>query len=252
MDNQKMIKEAASRIKLGKHVVFFTGAGISTESGIPDYRSKGGIWKKFQPVYFQDFMASRDARIKYWQRKSELYQDLMAARPNLAHQALVHLRGMDLLQMVITQNIDGLHQLAGLSPKLVVELHGNTMRVRCMSCNALSTIKEAQARLEAGDLAPECSCGGYLKPDTISFGQSMPVKEMELAHTAAENADVFVVIGSTLLVQPAASLPVLAKQRGACLIIINLSETPCDGQADILIRGKAGEVLPAIVKQITV
>ena len=164
----------------GKNVVF-TGAGISTESGIPDYRSKGGIWDKFRPVYFDEFMSSREARVEYWRRKAELYQDLVQARPNPAHISLFKLYEMGLLEAVITQNIDGLHQESGIPDDRVIELHGSNRRVRCMSCGSVTSIHEAQERLKRGDLAPECECGGYLKPDTISFGQAMPEWEMQRA-----------------------------------------------------------------------
>jgi NAD-dependent deacetylase len=245
MDNNIYVI-AQQTAEAGRNVVF-TGAGISTESGIPDFRSKGGIWDKYRPVMFDEFMSSEEARIEYWKRKSELYDDLVRAKPNPAHKSLVELYKMGLLEAVITQNIDGLHQKAGLPDERVIELHGNTLRVRCMSCDKVTSVHEAQKRIEAGDLAPECDCGGYLKPDTISFGQSMPVVEVQEATELSHNSDFFMVVGSTLLVQPAALMPVYAKQNGAYLAIVNLSETPCDDLSDVLIRGKAGEVLPGMV-----
>jgi len=244
----KKISLIARQIAKGGKNIFFTGAGISTESGIPDYRSKGGIWDKFRPVYFDEFMSSKKSRIEYWREKSELYHDLVQAKPNPAHISLVKLHDMGLLESVITQNIDGLHQESGLPDEKVIELHGNTRRVRCMSCSRISSIHNAQKRIEKGDLAPECECGGYLKPDTVSFGQAMPVKEVEKATTLSRSCDCFIVVGSTLLVQPAALMPVYAKQSGAFLGIINLSETPCDENCDVLIRGKAGKVLQEIVE----
>jgi NAD-dependent deacetylase len=240
----------AQKITEGRKNVVFTGAGISTESGIPDYRSKGGIWDKFRPVYFDEFMSSKEARIEYWRRKSELYQDLTKAEPNPAHKALVTLYEMDLLKAVITQNIDGLHQKAGLPDEKVIELHGNTLRVRCMSCGKISSIHDAQKRIEAGDLAPECECGGYLKPDTISFGQAMPVEEVRKAVELSQSCDVFMVVGSTLLVQPAALMPDYAKRNGAFLVIVNLSDTPYDSVCDALIHGKAGEILQKILHEV--
>ena len=233
----------------GKNVIF-TGAGISTESGIPDYRSKGGIWDKFKPVYFDEFMSSKEARIEYWHRWSELYDDLTQAKPNLAHMAIVKLHEMGLLEAVITQNIDGLHQKAGLPDDKIVELHGNTRRIRCMHCNTISSIHEAKKRLDDEDLAPECECGGYLKPDTISFGQAMPADKVERAVILSKNSNFFMVVGSTLVVQPAAHMPVYAKNSGAFLAIINLSETPCDGICDVRINGKAGKVLEKITNEI--
>ena len=228
----------------------FTGAGISTESGIPDYRSQGGIWDKFRPVYFDEFMSSKDSREEYWHRWVALYQGIVEARPNDAHMALARLEKMGLLQAVITQNIDGLHQASGLAEEKIIELHGNTCRIRCMSCREITPIADVQARLAAGDMAPECECGGFLKPDTISFGQAMPVAEVERAAALSQACDFFLVVGSTLLVQPAAHMPVYAKNGGAFLAIINLSDTPCDQMSDVLIRAKAGEVLQRIAYEV--
>ena len=247
--NEK-ISLIAQRILEGDKNIVFSGAGISTESGIPDYRSKGGIWDKFRPVYFDEFMSSKNARIEYWRRKAELYHDLVQAKPNPAHISLVKLYEMGLLEAVITQNIDGLHQESGLPDEKVIELHGNTRRVRCMSCGNTISIHEAQKCIEAGDLAPECECGGYMKSDTISFGQSMPADEVEKAIDLSRNCDFFLVVGSTLLVQPAALMPSYAKQGGAFLAIVNLSETPYDERCDVLIRGNAGETLLDIVNTI--
>ncbi len=228
----------------------FTGAGISTESGIPDYRSQGGIWDKFRPVYFDEFMSSKEARQEYWRRWAALYQGIVAAKPNAAHRSLARLEQTGLLQAVITQNIDGLHQASGLAAEKIIELHGNTCRVRCMSCRRIFPVDGVQERLAAGDMAPECDCGGFLKPDTISFGQAMPIAEVEKAAALSQDCDFFLVVGSTLLVQPAAQMPVYAKNCGAFLAIINLSETPCDGMCNVLIRGKAGEVLEQIVNEV--
>jgi NAD-dependent deacetylase len=246
----KKISLLAEKISKSDSNVVFTGAGISTESGIPDYRSKGGIWDKFRPVYFDEFMSSKKARVEYWRRKAELYHDLVNAKPNPAHMSLVRLHEMGLLEAVITQNIDGLHQESGLPDEKVVELHGNTRRVRCLSCGKKIAIHEVQKRVESGDLAPECECGGYLKSDTVSFGQALPEDEVQRAQELSQNCDFFLVVGSTLLVQPAALMPYYAKQGGAFLAIINLSETPYDEVCDVLIRGKAGEVLTQIVHEV--
>jgi NAD-dependent deacetylase len=244
------ITQIADKIAEGGKNIIFTGAGISTESGIPDYRSKGGLWDKFRPVYFDEFMSSKESRIEYWRRKSELYHDIDQAKPNKAHMAVKALYDMGLIESVITQNIDGLHQEAGLPDGKVIELHGSNRRIRCMSCGEISSIHEAQKRIEAGDLAPECSCGGYLKPDTISFGQSMPTDEVKKAEELSGSCNFFMVIGSTLLVQPASLMPDYARQAGAFLAIVNLSETPYDDICDVLIVQKAGEVLPAIVNSL--
>lgn len=249
MNMNEQISLIADKLAKGGASVVFTGAGISTESGIPDYRSQGGLWDKFTPVYFDEFMSSKKARIKYWERKSALYYDLEKARPNPAHNAVASLFNMGLIQAVITQNIDGLHQDSGIPEDKVVELHGNTKRVRCMTCGELSTVAEAQKRIEAGDLAPECSCGGYLKPDTISFGQAMPQAKVQQATKFSSNCDFFMVVGSTLLVQPAALMPEYALRAGAFLAILNLSETPYDKNCHALIRQKAGKVLEQIVSK---
>ncbi len=243
-----LITLISRKIKEGGKNVVFTGAGISTESGIPDYRSQGGIWDKFRPVYFDEFMSSRKAREEYWQQKATLYRGLMRAEPNPAHKALAKLHGLGLLESVITQNVDGLHQASGLPDEVIIELHGNTRRIRCMSCRRLSPIDEVYKRLNEGEAAPECACGGYLKPDTISFGQAMPAVEVEKAAALSQDCDFFMVVGSTLLVQPAAHMPYYAKNQGAFLAIVNLSETPCDSMSDVLIRGKAGEVLAKIIR----
>ena len=244
------IAQIAAKIKEGSRNVVFTGAGISTESGIPDYRSQGGIWDKFRPVYFDEFMSSRQSREEYWRRWVELYQGIVRAKPNAAHMALAGLHDRGLLQALITQNVDGLHQESGLPEDVITELHGNTRRIRCMSCRAIFPVDDVRRRLADGDTAPECNCGGYLKPDTISFGQAMPVTEVQRATQLSRNCDFFLVVGSTLLVQPAAHMPVYAKQNGAFLAVLNLSETPCDTSCDVLIREKAGNVLQKILKEV--
>jgi NAD-dependent deacetylase len=247
---QEAISKIARKIKQGGKNIVFTGAGISTESGIPDYRSQGGIWDKFRPVYFDEFMSSKDSREEYWRRWVALYQGIVEAQPNAAHMALARLEKMGLLQAVITQNIDGLHQASGLTEENIIELHGNTRRIRCMSCRRITPIADVQQRLAAGDMAPECECGGFLKPDTISFGQAMPVAEVEKAAALSQACNFFLVVGSTLLVQPAAHMPIYAKNGGAFLAIIILSDTPCDDMCNVLIRGKAGEVLQQIVNEV--
>ena len=244
------ISTIAGKIAEGGKNIVFTGAGISTESGISDYRSKGGIWDQFKPVYYDEFLSSKDARIEHWRQKMELYDDLVKAEPNPAHLGVAALNEMGFLEAVITQNIDGLHQAAGLPDEKIIELHGNSTRAKCLKCGTILSIAEAHKQISAGDLAPECECGGYLKTDTISFGQAMPVAEMEKAAELSRSCDVFLVIGSTLIVHPAASLPALAQESRAFTAIINLSETPYDKMFDVLIRGKAGEVMQQIVHHI--
>jgi NAD-dependent deacetylase len=246
---EKIAKTAEMILRNGNNVIF-TGAGISTESGIPDYRSQGGLWDKFQPIYFDDFMSREEARIEYWQQWKGLDLALNQADPNMGHQAVAELYHLGYVQTVITQNIDGMHQASGIPENAVIELHGNARRIRCMRCSAISTTAAAQKRLASGDAAPACDCGGYLKPDTVSFGQSMPMEKVRLAMTLSEQCDLFIVVGSTLLVQPAAHMPIYAKQNNAFLAIINLSDTPCDDAADLLIRQKAGGVLNGIMQAV--
>ena len=244
------VSQIAKKILQGGSNIIFTGAGISTESGIPDYRSQGGIWDKFKPVYFDEFMSREDARVEYWQRWQELYQGLRQAIPNKGHQAIAELYQMGLVEFVVTQNIDGLHQASGIPESAVIELHGNTLRIRCMSCRKISPTQEVHDRLSRGERAPVCDCGGFLKPDTISFGQAMPIDKVNRAIAMSQHSDLFIVVGSTLLVQPAAHMPIYAKQNDAFLAIINLSETPCDDMCDVLITEKAGIVLDRILEKI--
>lgn len=240
------IKNLAARIKDTGTVTFFTGAGISTESGIPDYRSQGGLWDKFQPVYFDEFMGSKASRIEYWRQRLEMEKGLTHARPNRGHMAMAAMADAGYLTGVITQNIDGLHQASGIPEDIIIELHGNARRIRCMSCQKLTTWDKIIPRIQAGDLAPECDCGGYLKPDTVSFGQAMPKAQTREAARLSSRSKVFIAVGSTLLVQPAASMPEYARSGGAFLTIINLSDTPLDALAHTIIREKAGPVLEAL------
>ena len=244
------IKILAEKIIQARRVVAFTGAGISTESGIPDYRSQGGLWDKFTPVYFQDFMAERSARIEYWNQRMAMEKGLKIAAPNKGHKALAKLHALGKLNALITQNIDGLHQAAGIPDKDLIELHGNTRRVRCMSCGQLFPWDGVEKQILDGDPAPECDCGGYLKPDTVSFGQAMPEAETQRAAELSAQSDLFIVVGSTLLVQPASLMPVYAREGGAFLAILNLSETPMDNICDLLIRESAGPVLERVARDV--
>ena len=244
------IQVIAQKIRHSGSLVVFTGAGISTESGIPDYRSQGGLWDRFRPVYFDEFMGSQSHRIQYWEQRLEMEKSLKHARPNKGHMAIARLDQMGYLTALITQNIDGLHQASGVAEDKIIELHGNTRRVRCMSCRRLISWDQAMAMIRAGDPAPACECGGYLKPDTISFGQAMPEAQTREAAQLSTSADIFIAVGSTLLVQPAALMPEYAKSAGAFLVIINLSQTPYDRQCDLVIREKAGPVLAAIADEV--
>jgi len=248
------MNDLARLILNAKNILVFTGAGISTESGISDYRSKGGLWDRFQPVTIQEFLASQEKRVEYWQIKLELYHSLQKARPNNAHKAILAIEKMNKLKGIITQNIDGLHQMAGSDPGLIVELHGNNRETICLSCGEISEWQIVYRRLQAGETAPLCKkCQGFLKPNTISFGQSLVTQVLNTALKWSKECDLLLALGSTLVVEPAASIPRLAKQNGAQLVIITLSETPLDGMADLKIEAKVGEcmrlALQALSKQ---
>ena len=251
MANQ--IEQAADLIKHSEKIVVFTGAGVSTESGIPDFRSPGGLWSKYDPedFTFQRFVSNEEARHKYWQMSTEFYQTLQSVKPNAAHIAIAELETIGKLDCVITQNIDGLHQLAGASPERVIELHGTAREVSCLSCKKRYDRDGVQERIAKGDKAPRCDdCNGLLKPATISFGQAMPEHETAEAIKRSGGCDLFIVIGSSLVVQPAASMPVVAKERGARLVIINREATPHDYLADLVIQGSAGSILSGILAQV--
>jgi NAD-dependent deacetylase len=236
------LAELAQRLRKSRDVVFFTGAGISTESGVPDFRSPGGVWTKYQPVYFQDFIASEAARIRHWKLKKESYETYKNVRPNLGHQSIAEFENRGRLLGLITQNIDGLHGIAGVSDDKLVELHGTDRVIRCLACD--KRFEPAAIYESLGDdfAAPTCDgCGGYLKSATVSFGQSMPVEAMKRAQAWTEQAEVFIVLGSSLQVQPAASFPVIAKQNRALLAIINRDATPLDELADFTRRGSIGK-----------
>lgn len=232
-----------------KRIVGFTGAGISTESGIPDFRSPNGVWAKNRIIEYDEFVSSRDARIEYWRQKIESWPEMRDARPNAGHLAFAELEKQGRLRALITQNIDGLHQRAGNTN--VIELHGTSVEAGCLSCLSRIPMDEAVRRVEAGDPAPECErCGGLLKPATVSFGQMMPVREMRMAEEAVRDCDLFLAVGSSLVVYPAASLPEHAKYLGAPLIIVNRTPTPLDGMADAVLRDEIGVILPRLVRNL--
>ncbi len=249
----KQIEEVARLILTSKRIVVFAGAGLSTESGIPDFRSPGGVWDRYDPedFYFQNFLSSELSREKYWQMATEMYEPMKRAQPNLAHLAIAEMERLGKLDCVITQNIDGLHFKAGNSEEKVIQLHGTAMSVSCLSCGRRYDRDEIQERLRKGLKAPRCDdCGGPLKPATISFGQSMPERETQEAHHRSSLSDLFVVIGSSLVVQPAASMPLVAKRNGAKLIIINRDPTSYDDMADLVIHGQAGSIMDSILKEV--
>ena len=222
--------------------MFFTGAGISTESGVPDFRSPGGVWTKYQPVLFQDFLASESARVQHWQLKKATYELFKTVAPNIAHYAICEYERRGQMLGLITQNIDGLHKLAGSTDETLVELHGTDRLVTCLECGKRYQPAEVYENLVEPFTAPTCDdCGGYLKSANVSFGQSMPAEAMRRAQAWSERADLFIVIGSSLQVQPAASFPVIAKRSGALLAIVNRDPTPLDEMAQFVDHGAIGE-----------
>jgi NAD-dependent deacetylase len=222
--------------------VAFTGAGLSTESGIPDFRSSDSAWRRHSPVPFKDFLADADARALAWRRKFAMDDLTAGARPGRGHRALARLMADDVLGDIVTQNIDGLHEAAGAPAERIVELHGNGGYAACLSCGARHELADLRPRFEATGLAPECACGGPVKSATIAFGQAMPQEALRRARRASLNCDLYLAIGSSLVVYPAAAFPVLAKENGAALVIVNREPTPLDAAADLVLRGDIGSI----------
>lgn len=241
--------EFSHLVRAAHEGVAFTGAGISTESGIPDFRGPNGVWTTETPVLYQDFMADRAARAKAWNRSVRMFRRIESAQPGAGHLAIAELQRRGHIRAVITQNIDGLHHAAGSTN--VIELHGTTRRAACQLCGKEWPMPEIVARVERGEEAPDCeTCGGPIKACTISFGQAMPVDEMERAARASMAADLFIAIGSSLVVEPAASFPRLARQSGARLVIVNNQETPLDHLADLVIRADIGATFRELLRRL--
>lgn len=248
------IEKIAQLIVDSRRIVVFVGAGVSTESGIPDFRSPGGLWDRYDPqeFYFQKFLESETSRKKYWRMATDLYRLLKDAKPNQAHLAIAELERLGKLDCLITQNIDGLHFKAGNSPDKVLELHGTAMHVTCLTCGKRYERDEVQLRIAGGDGAPRCdACKGLLKPATIAFGQSMPERETAAAYEHSAACDLFIVIGSSLVVQPAAQMPLVAKHSGAKLVIINRDETPYDPIADCVVHTQASPTMAAVMERVS-
>ncbi len=238
-------------MRQARRIVVFTGAGISTESGIPDFRGPGGVWTKFDPndFHIDRFLASPESRQRYWLRSTQMYGVIRQAAPNAAHYAVVELERLRKLGAVVTQNVDGLHQLAGSSPEKVVELHGTHRFVSCLSCGHSHPREVFQGWVTAEGQAPDCErCGGLMKPATISFGQMLKPETIARAAEETQACDLFLVVGSSLVVYPAAGFPLLAVRNGAPLAIVNMEETPHDEHAAVILRGKAGEVFKAALE----
>ncbi len=245
------ITKLADMIRESSRIVVFTGAGISTESGIPDFRSPGGIWTKYQPVEFSDFLESEEKRRESWRMKFATESVMKEARPNKGHQSVAELYHMGKLSSVITQNIDGLHQQSGIPDDKIIELHGNATYAKCLDCHKRYELDEIKQRFEVNETPPSCdACGGHIKTATISFGQPMPVKEMEEAEAETLACDLFLAIGSSLVVYPAAGFPQIAKQNGSQLVIINRDETGLDGMADLVLNLEIGDTLSAAVAKV--
>jgi len=227
-------------------IAIFTGAGISTESGIPDFRSPGGVWSKMQPIYFEDFVARPEMRREAWRRVFTGAAGWVGKQPNAGHMAVARLVDRGKAFAVITQNVDNLHQASGLPDDAIIELHGNASYATCLECGARHELEDLRPAFEQGDI-PACSaCRGIVKTATISFGQPMPEFQMARADEAARTCDLMLVLGSSLVVTPAATFPVIAKRSGAKLVIVNREQTPLDGYADLVLNDEIGPVMSAI------
>lgn len=240
MDKLILFKQLLER---SRAVVGFTGAGISTEAGISDYRSQGGIWDKFKPVYLQEFIDDPIKRSLYWQRKCALWDSINNAQPTAAHHFFYDLHRQGKLRGVVTQNIDGLHEKSGLPPGKIINLHGSTLEIICLGCGTVGAAEPLMKDLDPAE-PPLCNlCGGLLKPNTISFGQQLVEADLYRAERLVRGCDLMIAAGSTLQVQPAASFPLLARESGAVLAIITLSETPLDRYAEFVFNEKLGSFL---------
>jgi NAD-dependent deacetylase len=248
-DREGAIARLQEMVHAAGTVVPFTGAGISTECGIPDFRSPGGLWTKNRPIPFDEFMSSQEARNESWRRRFAMDEQFSAAKPGRGHRALASLYHAGKIPAVITQNIDNLHQASGILPEHVIELHGNTTFAHCLDCSLRYELGWVRGQMADGNgCAPDCpSCGGYIKTATISFGQAMPDAAVRRAQDLVQSCDLLVSIGSSLVVWPAAGLPLLAKRSGAALVIINREPTDFDEIADLVVRDDIGTVLEPFV-----
>jgi NAD-dependent deacetylase len=246
-----LIAKGTELIREAERILVFSGAGVSTESGISDFRSPGGIWSKYDPsdFYFDKIISDERARAKYWQMSTEFYQVMKEAVPNRAHLAIKTLEDAGKLIAIVTQNIDRLHHRAGNTADKIIEIHGTAFSVSCLSCGKTYDRDDIEARISSGVKVPYCDeCSGILKPDTISFGQAMPQDKMAQALTHARECDLCIALGSSLVVYPAASVPAHAVERGAKLMIINRDETPLDSMADVVVHESISKALGEMVE----
>lgn len=249
-DGNDCVKRIAELIKSSSRILVFTGAGISTASGIPDYRGPKGFWKTHRPVYFQEFMSSEEARREYWSQKLAVWENFKNAKPTETHYSIVELERAGKLLMVVTQNVDGLHRLAGTSPERLVEMHGTNRLIECMSCHMRCEPDPYFEEFRKTGVPPICSCGGFLKPATISFGQSLREEDLKRAFQASDNCDFVIALGSTLSVTPASEVPLAAARRGVPYVIINSGPTEHDALPRVTLRidGDVQKVFPPAVK----
>ena len=246
-----LIEKGIELINEAQKILVFSGAGMSTESGIPDFRSPGGVWDRYDPsdFYFQKIISDEKAREKYWQMSTEFYLGIREALPNRAHLALKELEDKGKLLVIVTQNVDGLHHKAGNSPDKIIEIHGTVFSVSCLSCKRRYERDEIEGRLRSGVRVPYCDdCSGILKPDTVSFGQAMPEEAMAKSITSARQCDLCIVMGSSLVVYPAASIPIYAAEGGAKLMIVNRDATPMDQNAHLVLHDSVATVWGKIME----
>jgi NAD-dependent deacetylase len=248
MSDAESIDRLRDLLAESRRAVVFTGAGISTESGIPDFPSPGGIWTKYRPIEFGDFLASEEMRRESWRRKFATDETMRKAIPNAGHMAVSRLVRTGKASGVITQNVDGLHQASGVPDELVIELHGNSTYAACLDCRERHDLDDIRTGFERDETLPRCrSCGGIVKTATISFGQAMPEAAMRRAQRETLECDLFLSIGSSLVVYPAAGFPVLAKRHGARLVILNRDPTDLDEIADLVLNMEIGPTLSAAI-----
>jgi NAD-dependent deacetylase len=247
-DLDSAIAALSDLIEGAERIVPFTGAGISTECGIPDFRSPGGLWSKNQPIQFDDFLASQDMRNEAWRRRFAMEEHFTQAKPGRGHRALASLYHAGKVPGLITQNIDNLHQASGIVADDIVELHGNTTYALCLDCDKRYELSWVKDKFSCGNhCAPDCDCGGYIKTATVSFGQAMPAEAMERAEQLTRDCDLFLAIGSSLVVWPAAGFPLMAKRNGAALVIVNREPTEFDDLADLVVRNDIGDALAPFI-----